>query len=215
MRLPVGAGKYATSPAHWERWLARLQGSFADRFQTTAFDRKILLYLVCLYRAFSIGNGVAANAEFYDAFTVGLLDIARGAAGRCIKRELALYVIDMSVLVPDVSLLVLSIRCPSTYAAHHFQPLLDEDAVISDDDAEPAAPPSPLINAPEEPANGGAYDSGYESCDSLPSLLTVVDSSDEGEYDSDSEEDPEEDPEEDALIAKGFVVDEDVSDLDA
>ena len=49
----------------------------------------------------------------------------------------------------------------------------------------------------------------------MPSLLTVVDSSDEGEYYSDSEEDPEEDPEEDALIAEGFVVDEDVSDLDA
>ena len=49
----------------------------------------------------------------------------------------------------------------------------------------------------------------------MPSLLTVVDSSDEGDNDSDSSLDLEEDPEEDALIAEGFVVHEDVSDLDA
>ena len=49
----------------------------------------------------------------------------------------------------------------------------------------------------------------------MPSLLTVEDSSDEDHhYFSDSSEDPESDPEEDAMIAEGFVVDEEVSDLD-
>lgn len=103
MRLPIGAGKYTTPPAHWERWLARLHGSFADRLQTTGFDRKILLHLVCLYHAFSIGHSIATNADFYDVFTMGLIDIACRATGRCVKRELVLYVVDMSVLMPDVS----------------------------------------------------------------------------------------------------------------
>ena len=52
----------------------------------------------------------------------------------------------------------------------------------------------------------------------MPSLLTVEDSSDEDcedhRYFSDSSEDPESDPEEDAMIAEGFIVDEEVSDLD-
>ena len=48
----------------------------------------------------------------------------------------------------------------------------------------------------------------------MPSLLTVEDSSDEDRYYADSSEDPEEDPEEDTLIAEGFVVDEDGSDVD-
>lgn len=58
------------------------------------------------------------------------------------------------------------------------------------------------------------HDSSYESNDSLPSLLTVEDSSDEDRYHSDSSEDPEEDSEEDTLLAEGFVIDEEVSDLD-
>lgn len=75
--------------------------------------------------------------------------------------------------------------------------------------------PSPSISAASEHADASAYDSGYKSFDSVPSLLTVVDSSDE--YDSDSSMDPGSDDEEDALIREGFVVDEtetDMSDLD-
>ena len=75
-------------------------------------------------------------------------------------------------------------------------------------------PPSPSISAAEDLAHGSVHDSGYESNDSLPSLLTVEDSSDEDRYHSDSSEDPEEDSEEDALLAEGFVIDEEVSDLD-
>ena len=97
--------------------------------------------------------------------------------------------------------------------------LSDADA-DADADAEPVdlRSPSPSISAAADVPDAGTEDSGYESSDSLPSLLTIEDSSDEDHEDrhyfSDSSEDPESDPEEDAMIAEGFVVDEEVSDLD-
>ena len=145
--------------------------------------------------------------------------------GQCVKRELALYVIDMSVLVPNVStrniygIDAANLSCQqSTFkeASACLQMHLYPDPItpdLSDDDAVPedmvSSPPSPSITTATELTDASADDSGYESFDSVPSLLTVVDSSDE--YNSDSSEEPSLDEEEEArrpgptgLIGKFF-----------
>ena len=114
MRLPVSMGKYTTPPAHWERWLACLRGSFIERYKTSDFDHNILVHLVSLYCAFDTGQGIARNTKLYDGFTRDLVDLVCGAARRCVKRDLALYVIDMCVLVLEVSPVpIIHCACPS------------------------------------------------------------------------------------------------------
>ena len=145
----------------------------------------------------------------------------------------SLYVMDMSVLVPNVSTgniygivtRAANLSCQQSTleeASASLRTHLYPDPItpdLSDKDAVPknmvSSPPSPSITAATELTDASADDSGYESFNSMPSLLTVVDSSDE--YNSDSSEEPSSDGEEEALMREGFVVDEsenDVSDLD-
>ena len=113
MRLPIGHRKHTLSHAGWDRWFERLHTTFVEKFDTGVFERNLLINLVCMYRAFSIGpRYIRVNSDFYITFTHGFLEIARGAMGRCVKRDLALYIADMQVLVPRVSSL-----------AHHRHPV--------------------------------------------------------------------------------------------
>ncbi|KAI1784612.1 hypothetical protein LXA43DRAFT_1101163 [Ganoderma leucocontextum] len=215
MRLPIGRREDGPPLAYWDHWIVRLHASFVDKFQTTVFDRDILLNVTCIYRAFTIGRRIRVNSDFYDGYTYGLLDLARGAVGRCVRHDLALYVIDMRVLVPDPAL----DEAPLSFLRHYYAEPATPD--FPDNDLSPditiSAPPSPSINAATELAEASAHDSGYESFDTMPSLRTVADSSDDDDDYSNSSEEPDSDSEEEALIAEGFVVDEsdaDDSDLD-
>ncbi|KAI1783391.1 hypothetical protein LXA43DRAFT_1102574 [Ganoderma leucocontextum] len=175
------------------------------------------LYLVVgasIYRAFTIGRCLRVNSGFYDVFTHGLLELARGTIGRCVRRDLALYVIDVRVLVPDSAL----DEAPLSFLRCYYPERATAD--FSDDNPSPDAPspsaPSPSISAAPDVAESSADDSGYDSADTMPSLRTIEDSSDE-DYFSDSSEEPDSDLEEEALRAQGFVVEEgdsDMSDLD-
>lgn len=104
MSLPIGPGAHTPSCATWDQWLVRLNTGFVENFETSVFERDILLNLVCFYRAFTTGRGgLDAESDFYIAFTHGFLELARSAVGRCAKLDLALYLVDMHVLVPNVS----------------------------------------------------------------------------------------------------------------
>ncbi|KAI1787806.1 hypothetical protein LXA43DRAFT_1064057 [Ganoderma leucocontextum] len=180
---------------------------------SSRFDCDILLNIACLYRAFTISRCIRVNSDFYNAFTFGLFDIACEAVGTCVKRQLALYIIDMRILVPDPTLN----EAPLSFLRQYYSEPTTPD--FSDGDPSPnhlpfTSPLSPSISAATEPADASVHDSGYKSTDTMPSLCTVEDSSDE--YYSDSSKEPNSD-EEEALIAQGFVIEEsdtDNSDLD-
>ncbi|KAI1784376.1 hypothetical protein LXA43DRAFT_1066829 [Ganoderma leucocontextum] len=155
------------------------------------------------------------NSDFYDGFTYGLLDIARAALGGCVRCDLALYVIDMRVLVPDPAL----DEAPLSFLRHYYPEPATPD--FPNDDLSPditiPSPASLSINVATELAEASADGSGYESFDTMPSLRTIADSDDDNDEYSDSSEEPNCDSEEEASIAQGFVVDEsdaDDSDVD-
>ncbi|PIL35260.1 hypothetical protein GSI_01985 [Ganoderma sinense ZZ0214-1] len=171
----------------WQKWITTIQGPEMGRCDVTATQRQLLLDIALTYRAFTSGNAGVDNIWFTN-FTRTLINIARSHKNKTIDAALtyltsALHAIFNSPDIPPVT--------------HDPQPPIDVPASRSaSGGGAPASAsatgahgvPTPLPTLDEiygtVPRRG--VDEGYDSDeDTIPSLRTVGDSSDDSDIGGD------------------------------